>query len=179
MHASSPCDNGDGGNILEKGGRHFPSPTQPLNNTIEDAIMEDDYGSDWNDIDDQDLIAAVDKAEQIASSSSKHSQEQGRWGGHDPIFLEDDFDDLGDDEIQSVAIPKLLPFTFAEAPRREAQDKVYYPSLVESMSNLASKGITAQKDEKDGNEHMDCQQDEGGSSKKQRRSRTKAKGPVL
>lgn len=144
------------------------------------AMKDDDYGSDeWDDMD-QDLIAAVDEAEQLASNSSKTLSEQKRCDNN-RLFLEEDFDDLDDDGIQSAAVPKLVSFTYPTSPKREIQEDVYYPSLVKSMSTLANEDPAAPEDVKiKSNQEKvgDCPRDGSGSIKKQRRSRGKS-GAVM
>lgn len=121
--------------------------------------MDDDYESEWGDIDDQDLMAAVDEAERRASSSTP-SREQ---NGVDAIYhLKVDPGRRGGAISEAIQIPK-----------RDTRAEVHYPSLASSANTLASGVLVVEGDRKRTIGRQDTQRNGGGASK---RSRIHVKG---
>lgn len=115
--------------------------------------MDDDYGSEWGDIDDQDMIAAADEAERQAPPLSLE-----RSGENGIPYLRDNFGGLGKDELRNEAMSKVAPFT------HESRVGILYPSLVSLKGTLDGVPVV----EKDGKGRVvlqGAQQDEGGANK--------------
>lgn len=115
--------------------------------------MDDEYESEWGDIDDRDLIAAVDEAERRAS---KHSR--GQSGGNGIYYRKDD---LGGNGSVNEAMSEAVSFT---PLKREARVSV------SSTSTLADGApVVVEKDRKKPVVRHDAQRDEGRASKRSRR----------
>lgn len=112
--------------------------------------MDDDYESEWGDIDDQDLIAAVDEAERRASSSTP-SREQ---NGVDAIYHL-----KADPGRRSEVIP---------LPKRDTRAGAHPPPLASPASTLASGVLVVEGDRKRAIGRQDAQRNEGGASKRSR-----------
>lgn len=114
--------------------------------------MDEDYESEWGDIDDRDLIAAVDEAERRAS---KHSRVQS--GGNGIHYRKDN---PGGNGSLNQAMSEAVSFTPLE---REARVSV------SSASTLADGAPVAERDRNKIVGRHDAQRDEGGASKRSRR----------
>lgn len=123
---------------------------------MEDLPTDDDYGSEWGDIDDQDMIAAVDEAER----AFQPPREQGQLGEGGIHFR-------NSDGLRSGTVPKTVALTL---PKSEARVEVYYPSLV---STLTGRVPAVEKDAKEKVIRQDAQQGEGGVTKTLRRAHGK------
>lgn len=118
--------------------------------------MDDDYGSEWGDIDDQDLIAAAEEAERQAPPLSLE-----RSGENRIPYPKDNFGGLDKDKLRNEAMSKFAPFT---SPKRESRVEVFYPSLISLQNPLDGVPVV----EKDGKKKVvlqDAQRDEGGANK--------------
>lgn len=115
--------------------------------------MDDDYGSEWGDIDDQDMIAAADEAERQAPPLSLE-----RRGENGIPYLRDNFGGLDKDELRNEAMSRVVPFV------HESRVGSFYPSLVSLKDTLDGVPVV----ENDGKGRVvlqGAQQDEGGANK--------------
>lgn len=118
--------------------------------------MDDDYGSEWGDIDDQDLIAAADEAERQAPPLSLEQS-----GKNGVPHLRNNFGGLDKGELRNEAMSKVAPFT---PPIHESRVGIFYPSLVNLKNTLGGVPV-AEKDEKGRVVLQGAQRDGGGASK--------------
>lgn len=116
--------------------------------------MDDDYESEWGDIDDQDLMAVVDEVERRASSFTPLREQNGVDGIYH-LKLEPG--------RRSEAVSKAIPL-----PKRETWAGDRPPSLVSSASTLASGVLVVEGDRKRTIGRQDPQRNEGGASKRSR-----------